>query len=265
MARKIFKKPPVPLFWPVIVAGLLMAAFRGASAMPRPEGASSIFTDVTEAGGITWKHFNGESPDAHLIEAKNGGAAFFDFDQDGLWDIFLVNGGETPRGKSPSPVRNALYRNLGNGKFEEIAARAGVDHISFYGIAVAVGDYDNDGYPDLLVTGYPERALFHNNRDGTFSEVAGKAGLKGSGRWSTGAAWFDFTTARRMARCGHLSLRRCHSFPLRVANSGGTPPTVLRVYGERRAIGALSQQWQRDFADASTTSEWEHRTRIGER
>ena len=115
MERKILKKPPILWFSPVIVAGLLMAAFRGASA--GPEVASGIFTDVTEASGITWKHFNGESPDAHLIETKNGGAAFFDFDQDGLLDIFLVNGGETPRGKSATPVRNALYRNLGNGKF----------------------------------------------------------------------------------------------------------------------------------------------------
>src|SRR5207253_2070985 len=146
----------------------LISSFHGASGTSGPQVATGIFTDVTASAGITWKHLNGESPDAHLIETKNGGAAFFDFDQDGLLDIFLVNGGETPRGKSPTPVRNALYRNLGNGKFEEVAARAGVDRISFYAIGVAVGDYDNDGYPDLLVTGYPERALFHNNRDGTF-------------------------------------------------------------------------------------------------
>ena len=139
MTRKILKKPPILLFWSVIVTGLLMSALRVASGMPGPQVASGIFTDVTEAGGITWKHFNGESPDAHLIETKNGGAAFFDFDQDGLLDIFLVNGGETPRGKSSTPVRNALYRNLGNGKFEEIAARAGVDHISFYGIGCRRG------------------------------------------------------------------------------------------------------------------------------
>ncbi len=254
MVRNILKKPPVLLLWPVIVAGLLMAAFRGASAMPRPEVASGIFTDVTEAGGITWKHFNGESPDAHLIEAKNGGAAFFDFDQDGLLDIFLVNGGETPRGKSPTPVRNALYRNLGNGKFEEISARAGVDHISFYGIAVAVGDYDNDGYPDLLVTGYPERALFHNNRDGTFSEVAGKAGLTGSGRWSTGAAWFDYD------RDGRLDLVICHYGQMSFASAqrceflGKPTYCAPSSYGKGAPLALYRNNGNGTFADASTTS-----------
>ncbi|HET6961409.1 MAG TPA: VCBS repeat-containing protein, partial [Terriglobia bacterium] len=254
MARKILKKPPVLLFWPVIVAGLLTAAFRGASAMPGPEVASSIFTDVTEAGGITWKHFNGESPDAHLIETKNGGAAFFDFDQDGLLDIFLVNGGETPRGKSPTPVRNALYRNLGNGKFEEIAAKAGVNHISFYGIGAAVGDYDNDGYPDLLVTGYPERALFHNNRDGTFSEVAGKASLKGSGRWSTGAAWFDYD------RDGWLDLAICHYGEMSFAAAPrcefrGTPTYCApSSYGKGAPLALYRNNGNGTFADASTTS-----------
>ena len=110
----------------------LLSAFVAPSALNRQSAlnnqqlsvSGNIFTDVTEAAGITWKHINGESPDAHLIETKNGGAASLDFDQDGLLDIFLLNGGETPRGKSAVPVRNALYRNLGNGKFEDVAARA---------------------------------------------------------------------------------------------------------------------------------------------
>src|SRR5262245_26539058 len=201
MARKPRRKLAPLLFWSLTAAGLLVFSFRGTSGS---QVATDIFTDVTASAGITWKHFNGESPDAHLIETKNGGAAFLDFDRDGLMDIFFVNGGETPRGKSPNPVRNALYHNVGNGKFEEIAAKAGVDSISLYGIGVAVGDYDNDGYPDLLVTGYPECDLFHNNRDGTFSEVARKAGLNGSGRWSTGSAWFDYN------RDGWLDLVICH-------------------------------------------------------
>ena len=151
-----------------------------------------IFTEVTQEAGITWQQFSGESPDRFLVETTGGGVAFLDFDGDGLLDIFLVNGGETPKGKSAIPVRNALYRNRGNGKFEEVAAKAGVDKINFYGIGVAAADFDNDGFPDLYVTGYPESALFHNNGNGTFTDVTGRAGVKNSGRWGASAAWFDY-------------------------------------------------------------------------
>ena len=153
---------------------------------------AEIFTDVTEQAGITWHHFSGESPDRFLIETMGGGVGFLDFDGDGLQDIFFVNGGETPRGKSPNPVRNALYRNLGNGKFEDVAAKAGVDRIGFYGMGVAVADYDNDGFPDLFITGFPESALFHNNGNGTFTNVTDRAGVKNAGKWAASAAWFDY-------------------------------------------------------------------------
>src|SRR6266550_5472304 len=178
-----------------VFAGLALAiALVGAStvftafAVPSKE----LFTDMTEEAGITWRQFSGESPDRFLIETMGGGVAFLDFDNDGLLDIFFVNGGETPGHKSPSPIKNALYRNLGNGKFENVAAKAGVDHIDFYGMGVAVGDFDNDGFPDLYVTGFPTSALFHNNGNGTFTDVTAHARVKNSGRWAAGAAWFDY-------------------------------------------------------------------------
>lgn len=150
-----------------------------------------IFTNVTDQAGITWRQFGGASPDRFLIETMGGGVAFLDFDGDGLLDIFFVNGGETPHGKSASPVQNALYRNLGNGRFEDVAEKAGVDRISFYGMGVAAADFDNDGFPDLYVTGFPSSALFHNNRDGTFTEITEQAAVKNSGRWAASAAWLD--------------------------------------------------------------------------
>jgi len=162
--------------------------------------SKQIFTDVTEDAGITWRQFSGQSPDRFLIETMGGGVAFLDFDGDGLQDLFFVNGGETPHGKSASPVRNALYRNLGNGKFEDVAAQAGVDRSSFYGMGVAVGDFDNDGFPDLYVTGFPSSTLFHNNGNGTFTDVTDRSGVKNAGRWAAGAAWFDFD------RDGYLDL-----------------------------------------------------------
>src|SRR6266849_8077922 len=182
----------------MLAATLLLSSTPAAE--PPPSDAKIIFTDITKEAGITWRHFSGESPDRFLIETMGGGVAFLDFDGDGLQDIFFVNGGETPHGKSPTPVRNALYRNLGNGKFEEVAAKAGVDRLDFYGMGVAVGDYDNDGHPDLFITGFPSSALFHNNGNGTFTEVTDKAGVKNAGKWAASAAWFDYD------RDGYLDL-----------------------------------------------------------
>jgi len=165
-----------------------------------PVRETPIFTEVTREAGITWSQFSGESPDRFLIETMGGGVAFLDFDGDGWQDIFFVNGGETPRGQSPNPVRNALYRNLGNGRFEDVTAKAGLDRLSFYGMGVAVGDYDNDGHPDLFISGFPSSALFHNNGNGTFTEVTDKAAVKNPERWAAGAAWFDYD------RDGYLDL-----------------------------------------------------------
>jgi enediyne biosynthesis protein E4 len=168
-----------------------LAIFQHAVARSSP-AARETFTDVTAQAGITWRHFSGASEDRFLIETMGGGVAFLDFDGDGLQDIFFVNGGETPHGKSASPVHNALYQNLGDGRFQEIAAKAGLDKLGFYGMGVAAADYDNDGHSDLYVTGFPSSALFHNNGDGTFRDVTEQAGVKNAGRWAASAAWFDY-------------------------------------------------------------------------
>jgi enediyne biosynthesis protein E4 len=181
------------------ISSLSLNCFEYAGAGVSSPG-QEIFTDITEKAGITWRHFSGESQDRFLIETMGGGVAFLDFDGDGLQDLFFVNGGETPRGKSTLPIRNALYRNLGNGKFQDVAAQAGVDRLPFYGMGVAAGDYDNDGFPDLYVTGFPRSALLHNNGNGTFTDVTDRAGVRNADRWAASAAWFDFD------RDGYLDL-----------------------------------------------------------
>jgi len=160
--------------------------------------AENVFTDITASAGIHWRHISGESKDRFLIEAMGGGVAFLDFDNDGLLDIFLVTGGETPHGKSQAPPRNALYRNLGNGRFEDVTAQSGLGRIPFYGMGVAAADYDNDGFPDLYITGYPSSVLYHNNRDGTFTDVTEKAGVANPGKFAASAAWLDYDRDGRL-------------------------------------------------------------------
>ena len=177
-----------------VVALFLVLLVCGLAAVPHShvEASDEFFSDVTARAGIHWRHVSGESSERYLIETMGGGVAFLDFDQDGLEDLFFVTGGETPASKGSTPPRNALYRNLGNGKFEDVTDRSGLARIPFYGMGVAAADFDNDGYPDLFVTGYPSCALLHNNRDGTFTDVTQKAGVQNAGRWAASAAWFDY-------------------------------------------------------------------------
>ena len=100
------------------------------------------FRDVAQKAGLTAANvFGGKNTSTYILESTGTGVAIFDYDNDGWPDIFFVNGGETPHGKSSAPVGNALYRNLGNGKFEDVAAKAGVDRVNFYGMGVAAGDF----------------------------------------------------------------------------------------------------------------------------
>jgi enediyne biosynthesis protein E4 len=189
-----------------------------------------IFSDVTAEAGITWRHFNGLSPDRYLIEAMGGGVALFDFDDDGWLDIFLLNGGETPRGKSEKPLQNGLYRNLGKRKFIDVAVEAGLHRVKNYGMGVAVADFDNDGHQDIFITGFPNCTLYHNNGNGTFTDVTADAGLENAGRWAAGAAWFDYD------RDGFLDLVVCNYAEL---SFDGTAPKCeylnVRTYCEQRA------------------------------
>jgi enediyne biosynthesis protein E4 len=159
------------------------------------EGAK--FTDVTLALGLNFEHVASHTSRKYLIETMGSGVALFDYDNDGRLDIFVVNGASlsdpTPKGTIPQKNGpkdwNRLYHQKNDGTFEDVTERAGLQGIG-YGMGVAVGDYDNDGFEDLYVTSYGGNRLYHNNGNGTFTDVTEKAGVGGSG-WSTGAAWVD--------------------------------------------------------------------------
>jgi hypothetical protein len=154
--------------------------------------APVVFDDVTARTTLAGFRNRCGNPDKnYLLEVASGGVAIFDYDGDGLPDIYLVNGSsfEAERGKQ-KPPRAALYHNLGNWRFEDVTDKAGVAN-ERWGMGVAVGDYDNDGRPDLYVSNYGVSRLYHNNGDGTFTDVAEKLGCARVG-WSTGASFGDY-------------------------------------------------------------------------
>lgn len=148
-----------------------------------------IFTDVTAASGITFKHvFAPEKK--YIIESMSGGVALCDFDKDGWPDIYFVNSPTVTTAADPHSARSELWRNNGNGTFTDATEKAGVGYPG-WGMGVCTGDYDNDGWEDLYVTCFGANRLYHNNGDGTFTEVAAKAGVADA-RWSTGATFGDY-------------------------------------------------------------------------
>ncbi len=152
--------------------------------------AGVTFQDVSAKAGIHFVHNNGAFGKKFLPETVGPGVAFIDYDNDGWPDIFLVNGTDWP-GHGQKHTTPKLYHNNHDGTFTDVTHKAGLD-IEMYGIGVAVGDYDNDGYDDLFVTAYGQSHLFHNNGNGTFTDLTQKAGLGGIKEFSTSATWVDY-------------------------------------------------------------------------
>jgi enediyne biosynthesis protein E4 len=173
----------------------------GLLAMASVVASSTPIFEVTQPRGLDFTHQNSPTPQKYLIETMGGGVALLDYNNDGLLDIFLVNSGklsspmQTPENFSRHDPRywNRLFRQNRDGSFTDVTAAAGLSNAGDgnYGMGVAVGDYDNDGYPDMYVTSYGKNILYHNNGDGTFTDVTAKAGVAAGG-WSVSAGFFDY-------------------------------------------------------------------------
>ena len=155
------------------------------------------FVDVTAASGITFEHVDGSSGRHYIVEAMSSGVATFDYDRDGLIDIYFPNGALLPGATRSQPPRHALYRNLGGLRFRDVSEHAGVACTAF-GLGIAVADYDNDGWPDIYLNNFGPNILYHNNGDGTFTDVTAHAEVAGTAaggdlrkKVGAGACFFD--------------------------------------------------------------------------
>jgi hypothetical protein len=171
----------------------LIAAGQDSSARVQPSSLGFSFTNIGAAAGLTSRTvYGGERTNKYLLETTGCGAAALDYDNDGWMDLFLVNGTTLegfPKGQEPT---NRLYRNKGNGTFEDVTARAGLVQ-SGWGQGACAGDYDNDGYEDLFVTYWGQNRLYRNKADGTFEDVTSRAGLLSARtRWGAGCALLDY-------------------------------------------------------------------------
>jgi hypothetical protein len=171
------------------------------------------FTDITGPAGVKWHYTSGATGKHHFIESTGGGVALFDYNNDGLLDIFAVQGGTLPGDPAAhgTPPRNVLYRNNGDGTFTDVTAGSGLDVETGYGQGVSIADFDNDGFSDIYVTASGGNHLFRNNGNGTFTDVTARAGVADAvspglheAPWPLSAAWADYDND------GRLDLFVCH-------------------------------------------------------
>jgi hypothetical protein len=211
--------------------------------------ASPIFEEIPpSASGIAWKHENAMSSQRYLPETMGPGVAFFDYDNDGWMDLFLVNSGPADFYQPKTPLKNALYRNNRDGTFTDVTDKAGVAGGKEFGMGCAIADYDNDGYADILVTAYGRCTLYHNNGDGTFTDVTDKAGLAAPG-WTTSAVWFDYDND------GKLDLFLCSFVQFSVKNDVfcGDNKLGKRFYCIPRVFKPTPSQLYRNNGDGTFT------------
>ena len=177
---------------PVVGIAMQRSALAGQASGKQDSPVTVRYTDVRPAAGITFLQDGTATEEKYYFETMGTGVGRLDSDQDGLMDLFFVPSAATAIYKPPQPLRSALYHNNRDGTFTDVTDKAGVGGKGHYGQGVAVGDFDKDGYPGLYVTGYQSAILYHNNGDGTFTDITTKAGVADDAGWSTSAGWFDY-------------------------------------------------------------------------
>jgi hypothetical protein len=187
-----------PLFAGTALLGLACALASAQQPVASKPSSAIQFRDITQASGIRFTHNNGAFGKKYLPETLGPGCAFIDYDNDGWPDILLINGMDWP-GRHTQTSTLRLYHNNRDGTFTDATRQAGLA-VEMYGLGVAIGDYNNDGYDDIFVTALGQSRLFRNNGNGTFADVTREAGLSGINEFSTSAAWVDYD------RDGHLDL-----------------------------------------------------------
>ena len=182
----------------ISLAGDPFGVFRSRVSAGQPAASAPLFKEIAPSvSGISWVHDNAMSDNRYLPETMGPGVAFFDYDNDGWMDIFLVNSGNADFYQPKTPLKNALYKNNRDGTFTDVTDKAGVAGGREFGMGCAIADYDNDGYADILVTAYGRCTLYRNNGNGTFTDVTEKAGVAAPG-WTTSAVWFDYDNDGRL-------------------------------------------------------------------
>ena len=219
------------------VLAIAFCIYPGCSSKPAVERTGVVFREVSAETGLRFQHFTGATGQFYLPEIMGSGVALLDYDRDGDLDVFVIQGTVLEPGKTAQQARfppsagwkpgNRLFRNMlketGKLQFTDVTEQAGLNHVA-YGMGVTVGDYNNDGYPDLYVTNFGSNILYRNNGDGTFTDVTAEAGVADAG-WSASAAFLDYD------RDGYLDLYVTHylDFTIR-GNKQCVDPTGERDY-----------------------------------
>ncbi len=206
------------------------------------------FDDVSQASGIRFRHERAASKEKLYLETMGAGVGWIDYDQDGFLDAFFANSGATPHFTPPAPPQPALYRNNGDGTFSDVTQKSGLGvgpRLFFFG--VAAGDYDNDGYPDLYVSGYRRSLLYRNTGKGAFEDVTDKAGVANQGAWATAAGWFDYD------RDGKLDLFVANYVQYDMEHNVvcGDPTPELRAYCHPDSFPGTSPKLYRSNGDGT--------------